>query len=136
VTAAIASGGGTLGGSATAATNASGIATFTNLSINGTAGARTLTFTTLIIANLGLIFANRSWARTIFEGQATKNTALIVVVASTVIVLAAVLYVPFFQELFHFRTLHPVDVLICLVAGMVSLVWFERLKTVRKIGEV
>jgi hypothetical protein len=44
VTAAIATGGGTLGGNLTATTNASGAATFTNLSITGTAGIRTLTF--------------------------------------------------------------------------------------------
>ncbi len=44
VTATIASGGGTLGGTATATTNASGVATFTNLSITGVIGARTLSF--------------------------------------------------------------------------------------------
>ncbi len=44
VTAAIASGGGTLGGTTTATTNASGVATFTNLSISGAAGDRTLSF--------------------------------------------------------------------------------------------
>ena len=33
----------------------------------GEADARTLTITTLIIANLGLIFANRSWSRTILS---------------------------------------------------------------------
>ena len=44
VTAAIASGGGTLGGTVTATTNASGVATFSNLSITGTAGSRTLRF--------------------------------------------------------------------------------------------
>lgn len=44
VTAAITAGGGTLGGTTTATTNASGVATFTNLSIAGTVGARTLTF--------------------------------------------------------------------------------------------
>jgi hypothetical protein len=44
VTAAIASGGGTLGGTATASTNASGVATFTNLAITGTVGDRTLSF--------------------------------------------------------------------------------------------
>jgi hypothetical protein len=44
VTAAIASGGGALGGTATV--NAvNGVATFTDLTVNGTAGARTLTFT-------------------------------------------------------------------------------------------
>jgi hypothetical protein len=44
VTAAIASGGGTLGGTSTATSDASGAATFTNLSIGGTAGNRTLSF--------------------------------------------------------------------------------------------
>src|SRR5207249_336463 len=44
VTAAIATGGGTLGGTLTAATSASGVATFTNLSLSGTAGDRTLSF--------------------------------------------------------------------------------------------
>ena len=44
VTAAIASGGGTLGGTATVTTNASGVASFTNLSITGSAGSRTLSF--------------------------------------------------------------------------------------------
>jgi uncharacterized protein YccT (UPF0319 family) len=45
VTAAIATGGGTLGGTTTATTTASGLATFTNLAITGTIGARTLRFT-------------------------------------------------------------------------------------------
>ncbi len=44
VTAAIATGAGTLGGTLTATTNTSGVATFTNLAITGTAGARTLSF--------------------------------------------------------------------------------------------
>ena len=44
VTAAIASGGGTLGGIATRSTDASGRATFTDLSIAGSAGTRTLVF--------------------------------------------------------------------------------------------
>src|SRR5205823_1179902 len=42
VTAAIATGGGTLGGTLTAATNGSGVASFTNLAITGAAGDRTL----------------------------------------------------------------------------------------------
>jgi hypothetical protein len=44
VTAALASGGGTLGGTVTATTDASGTATFTDLSIGGTEGTRTLSF--------------------------------------------------------------------------------------------
>src|SRR5204862_7900400 len=44
VTAAIATGGGTLGGTLTATTTGTGVATFTNLAITGAAGDRTLTF--------------------------------------------------------------------------------------------
>src|SRR3989454_123089 len=44
VTAAIATGGGTLGGTLTATTIGNGGASFTNLAISGTAGARTLSF--------------------------------------------------------------------------------------------
>src|SRR5207237_434436 len=44
VTAAIATGAGTLGGTLTATTNGSGVASFTNLAITGTAGDRTLSF--------------------------------------------------------------------------------------------
>ncbi|MEO8636642.1 MAG: hypothetical protein ABI587_15300, partial [Gemmatimonadales bacterium] len=45
VTAAIASGGGLLGGTTTGSTNASGVATFAGLSITGAGGAHTLSFT-------------------------------------------------------------------------------------------
>ncbi len=44
ITAAIATGGGALGGTVTATTNTNGVATFTNLSLSGTVGARTLSF--------------------------------------------------------------------------------------------
>jgi len=44
VTVAILTGGGTLGGTTTATTNAAGVATFSGLSITGTVGARTLLF--------------------------------------------------------------------------------------------
>src|SRR5256886_3765935 len=44
VTAAIATGGGTLGGTLTATTNGSGVASFTDLAITGTAGDPTLSF--------------------------------------------------------------------------------------------
>lgn len=46
ITASIATGGGSVGGTTTATTNASGQATFSSLSISGTAGAKALQFTT------------------------------------------------------------------------------------------
>jgi len=42
----------------------------------GDAEIRTLTFTTLVVANLGLIFVNRSWTATVLGGLRSRNAAL------------------------------------------------------------
>ena len=90
--------------------------------------ARALAFATLVIANLSLILTNRSWSRTILNMLATPNPALWWVVGGTVTFLGLVLYVPFLTGLFHFSTLHVNDLLLCLAAGVASVLWFEILK--------
>jgi len=90
--------------------------------------ARALMFTTLVIANLGLIFTNRSWSRTVLSTLRSKNRALWIVTIGTLLFLGLVLLVPFLQELFQFSQLHLVDIAICIVAAVVSVVWFELLK--------
>jgi Ca2+-transporting ATPase len=94
--------------------------------------ARAMSFTTLVVANLGLIFANRSWSRTIVSTLRSPNPALWWVFGGTLIFLGLVLYVPFLRDLFHFSTLHPDDLAICLASGLVSILWFEGLKVVRR----
>jgi len=54
----------------------------------GEAEARALTYTTLVIANLGLILANRSWSRTILETMSTPNPALWLVIGGALAFLA------------------------------------------------
>lgn len=98
----------------------------------GEADARTLSFTTLIVANLGLILTNRSWSRVILSTLRTPNTALWWVLGGALFFLGIVLYVPFMQRLFHFQTLHAFDLLICLSAGIISVLWFEGLKLVHR----
>ena len=44
--------------------------------------------------------------------------------------LGLVLYVPFLRDLFHFSTLHPDDLALCLAGGFVSILWFEGLKVI------
>jgi P-type Ca2+ transporter type 2C len=90
--------------------------------------ARALTFTTLIIANLGLILTNRSWSRTILSTLGSPNTALRWVVGGAAVFLGLVLYVPFLRSLFLLSTLHLIDIVICLAAGVFSIIWFEGLK--------
>lgn len=98
----------------------------------GEAEARALMFTTLIIANLGLILTNRSWSRTILETLSSPNSALWLVMGGALIFLALVLYVPFLRNLFQFAYLHFIDIAICLMAGIASILWFEGLKLFSK----
>ena len=94
----------------------------------GEADARALTFAALVFANVALIVANRSWSKTIFAILRTPNPAMWWVAGGSLVFLALVLYVPFLRVLFHFSTLHPGDVALCVGAGAVSLGWFESLK--------
>ncbi|MHC1746512.1 MAG: cation-translocating P-type ATPase [Negativicutes bacterium] len=93
--------------------------------------ARALAFVTLIVGNLGLIFANRSWSQTILGGLRSHNTVLWWVTGGAVLFVGLVLYVPFLRNLFKFAELHMIDLIICFVAGGISVAWFEILKLVR-----
>jgi len=93
--------------------------------------ARALTFSTLVIANLMLILANRSWTRTIISTLRAPNAALWWVIGGAVVVLALSVYVPLLRSLFRFSVLHLTDIGICLAAGVASLLWFEAWKVAR-----
>jgi len=95
---------------------------------------RAMTFTTLMISNLGLILTNRSWSRKSAGTMRSSNTALFPVIAGAILFLGVVLYVPFFVHLFRFSSLHLPDVLLCLSAGLGSVLWFEGLKWLGAYG--
>jgi Ca2+-transporting ATPase len=92
------------------------------------AGARTLAFATLVISNLCLILTNRSWSRSILSSLTVHNKWLVRVVAGATLFLGLAIYVPIFQRLFHFEYLHGWDILIFLLAGVLSVIWFEVVK--------
>ncbi len=92
--------------------------------------ARALAFTTLVIANLALILTNRSWTRTILSMARVPNKALWWVVGGAAAFLVLVTSLPELRGLFHFAPLHWDDWLLCPVAGVVSILWFEVLKVV------
>jgi Ca2+-transporting ATPase len=98
----------------------------------GELDARTLTFMTLILANLGLILSESSSSRLSFKILKSPNPALWWVIGGGLFFLAIVLYVPFLRHLFSFSFLHLSDVAICLLGGAISLLWFELLKQVVK----
>jgi Ca2+-transporting ATPase len=93
---------------------------------------RALAFTTLVVANLGLILANRSWSSTLLTTLRTPNRALWWVMGGALAALSLVLYVPLLRDVFHFAMLHPDDLAVCFGAGVFTVAWFEALKLVRR----
>ena len=94
----------------------------------GELDARALTFTTLILANLGLILSEGSTSRLNLKILRSPNPALWWVLGGGLVFLTTVLYVPFLRHMFGFSFLHPIDLAICLLGGAMSLLWFELLK--------
>jgi Ca2+-transporting ATPase len=86
---------------------------------------RTFTFTTIVIANLSLILTNRSWSETMVTTLRTPNKAMRWVFAGTITCLILVLWVPVLQDLFSFAVVPLVDLGVCIIAGGLSVVWFE-----------
>jgi Ca2+-transporting ATPase len=98
------------------------------ISLNrGEVEARTFTFCTLIVANLGLILSQRSWTQTILQGFRSRlpNPSLKWILGGAVVLLGLVLYVPALREVFRFTALKPSELLICLLVGSASILWFE-----------
>jgi len=94
--------------------------------------ARALTFSTLIISNLGLILVNRSWQHTLLHTLTRRNPALWWVISGALGFLLLTLFLPLLREAFHFAPLTPQQLLLCLAAGLGSVLWFELFKLVRK----
>jgi len=94
--------------------------------------ARALAFTTLVVANIALIFVNRSWELTILASLRMPNRSLWIITGAAALCLGLVLYIPLLQNLFHFAPLNGRELLIAVVAGAVSIAWFELFKLIRK----
>ena len=99
---------------------------------HGEFDARAISFTTLVLGNLALIWTNRSRTRTIPEVLRSPNIALWAITAGTLFFLTASLYVPWARSLFQFSTLHPDDLAICVALALASVTWFEAAKVLRR----
>ena len=91
---------------------------------DGEADARSIAFTVLVVANLGLIIASLAGDAANFYRRKQANLALRWVVAGSIVMLAIVLYIPSIRSLFRFTLMHPTDLAICLTSGGLSSLWF------------
>ncbi|MBF0295634.1 MAG: cation-translocating P-type ATPase [Magnetococcales bacterium] len=88
-------------------------------------------FTAMVVANLFLILTNRSWQRSLLEIMRVPNPAVQWIGAGVAIFLTLVLSVPLLSRLFHFDPMHGSDLVACLAAGVLAILWFELLKVMR-----
>jgi Ca2+-transporting ATPase len=94
--------------------------------------ARALTFSTLVIGNLVLILANRSWQHTILHTLNSRNPALWWVTGGAFGFLLLALTLPFLREVFHFAPVTPYQLALSFTAGLGSVLWFELYKLIRR----
>jgi len=85
----------------------------------------------LMVSNIAVILTNRSWTDNIFKIVATPNTAVLWVIGGAVFFLTLILNNPFFLNLFQFQKLSLLNIVICCLAGISTIVWFEVYKLVK-----
>ena len=106
---------------------------FTGLKMGySSSGVRTLTFVTLIVSNIAVILSNRSWTTNIFRILITPNRAVKWVVGGALFFLILIMEVPFLLTLFQFEKITIPELIVCIIAGLSSVMWFEIYKQIKR----
>jgi len=96
------------------------------------AQARAISFGLVICANICLILEDRSWELWIGRVLQRENQALWIVFAIVFPVLFISLFTPGINRLFDFEKMEAYGVAIFLALGILSTLWFEFLKPLRR----
>jgi P-type Ca2+ transporter type 2C len=98
-------------------------------------GVRSVVFATLVSANLFLALANRSFDYALHRTFFYKNPSFMMILGCSALMLLAILYTPFLGLLFGMSSLSIMDLAFCVLAGLVSVIWFEVYKVIREWRE-
>lgn len=92
----------------------------------GEKDARTLVYTTLIIANIGLILlSNDSHLSVAQKIKLRLNKVVKIIIPLSLLMLVLVLYVSKLREMFSFSFLHISDLILCVFLGFGAVAWIE-----------
>lgn len=94
--------------------------------------SRAFAFTVLVVSNLALILCNRSMSQPLWISLRTPNRTLWVVVGLTALLLMAALHWPWAQGVLRFAPLPAQTLAMAAALGLLSVLWFEALKSVRR----
>jgi Ca2+-transporting ATPase len=92
------------------------------------AEVRSLAFVTLVVGNIALILAGRSFSTSIVSAFWRPNPVLWIVLGLDAALLSAILSLPTLRVLFRFGPLHPDDLLLCIGVGIATLFVLELVK--------
>jgi Ca2+-transporting ATPase len=90
---------------------------------------RSIVFTTLIISNVFLTFANRSFTKNIYYTSRYKNSLAPFILIISAAFLIALHYIPFVRNLFQLASITSGQFWICFGVAFASVMWFEMYKT-------
>ena len=94
---------------------------------------RTMVFMVLIVANIFLTLVNRSFYYSLLKTLKYKNNLVPLVIGITIAIAALLLFVPSFTAFFKFQTLSLSQLLISILAGSVSVLWYELVKLRKRL---
>jgi Ca2+-transporting ATPase len=95
---------------------------------------RTTVFLTLIVANIFMTLVNRSFHYSIFTTIRYKNNLVPMIIGITIGITLLLLWVPMFSKFFQFEMITTTQLLISVGVGMVSVLWIEIYKWMRRRG--
>lgn len=89
---------------------------------------RTMVFVTLISANIMLTLCNRSFYYSITTTLRYSNKLMPLAIGLTTLTTTLLLYLPFVASFFGFQALDPLELIISISLGVLSVIWIEALK--------
>jgi Ca2+-transporting ATPase len=95
---------------------------------------RTVIFLTLIVANIFMTLVNRSFYYSIFTTIRYKNNLVPIIIAISAGITVLLIWVPLFSKFFKFEMISTTQFLLSIAVGMVSVLWIEIYKWMRRRG--
>ncbi|HYM94205.1 MAG TPA: cation-translocating P-type ATPase, partial [Chitinophagaceae bacterium] len=93
---------------------------------------RAIVFTTLVLSNIFLTFANRSFSENFTKTFFYKNNLAPWVLIISILFLASLLFIPAVRNIFQLAPMKASKFWLCTVVAFVTVVWFEVYKTFLK----
>jgi Ca2+-transporting ATPase len=93
---------------------------------------RTMVFLTLIAANIFLTLVNRSFYYSVLTTSGYKNKLVPIIILVTTMLMAALLFIAPLRNLFKFEKLDALQMVISIVVGFISVIWYEAVKFLKR----